>query len=176
MASYLKIIEKYDSMRTNDLGFSISKRPVIYYILNFTWGLFTTLLGYLLLLILLPFGKVKRFHYTLYLEFHKDIHAGFSIGTVFFVRKNASEGMIIHEFGHTLQNAMFGPLTLLLIYLPSVIRFWYRELYTKITSKHPKKDYYEIWFEYQATLIGTRFDRYKFQLELDKAIKFRKKL
>lgn len=130
-----------------------------YYLLNLTWGLPLTIIGYILLLLLLPFGKVKKFLGVPYLEFKKQKGWGFSIGIVSFVTKNPSISLLEHEFGHSVQNAIFGPFTLFIISLPSVIRFHYRELKTMITNNLPKKPYDSIWFEKSATIIGMRYNQ-----------------
>jgi hypothetical protein len=140
---------------TNFLGCKLSQKPILYYILNFTWGIILTLLGYVLLLILLPFGKVKRFNYCLYLELNKTTQWGFSMGTVFFVGKYAGKSMKQHEFGHTVQNAILGPFMIFLVSLPSLIRFWYRN-YLYSHGKYPKTAYDSIWFEGSASYIGLK--------------------
>ena len=33
-----------------------------------------------------------------------------------------------HEMGHGLQNCLWGPLGIFVIFIPSAIRYWYREL------------------------------------------------
>jgi hypothetical protein len=144
------------------LGKRISDNRYLYYFLNFTWGLLTTTLGYLLLLILLPFGKVRNFNGTLYLEFKGYRPWGFSVGTVFFVGKQEHHNqfefstIIRHEYGHTVQNAMFGPLMIFLVILPSFIRYWYRRFLYSI-KKHPKQTYDAVWFEGTATQIGINY-------------------
>lgn len=141
---------------TNILGRFIVLRKVLYYILNFTWGIFMTLLGYILLLILWPFGKIKRYcNYTLYLEFKWNTGWGFSIGTVFFVTKNPTKELLEHEFGHTVQYAIYGPLTPFLVSIPSIVRYYYRHIYyIRIKSMRPKSLYDDIWFEGTATHLG----------------------
>lgn len=139
----------------NSVGIKVSNKKYLYFFLNFTWGLLLTLLGYFLMLILLPFGRIRRYGYTLYLEFNKRTDWGFSLGTVFFVGKQADKSMKEHEFGHTVQNAILGPFMIFLVAIPSVIRFWYRNyLYSR--GKHPKTTYDSIWFEGSATYIGLR--------------------
>lgn len=143
------------------LGKKLLLNQGVYYILNFTWGLVTTLLGYILLLVLWPFGKIKTYRGVLYLEFRKNFHAAFSIGMVLFIPPNFSDNLIKHEYGHTVQNAIFGPFMLFLVLIPSVIRFWYRQLYSRkraIADNHiimsPLRPYDSVWFEYTATYLG----------------------
>lgn len=139
---------------TNFIGRFIVLRKVLYYILNFTWGIFMTLLGYILLFILWPFGKIKCYDkYTLYLEFRWKTGWGFSIGTVFFTTKNPSQSLLYHEFGHTVQNAIFGPLTPFLVSIPSITRYYYR--FFRIKNKKKLVNLYDdIWFEGTATHLG----------------------
>lgn len=141
---------------TNFLGCKLSRNTVLYYILNFTWGIILTSLGYLLMLILLPFGKVKKFNYCLYLELNGKTGWGFAMGTVFFVGNGASDRMKQHEFGHTVQNAIYGPLQIFLVALPSIIRFWYRQ-YLYFRKRFPKSVYDSIWFENTASYIGSYY-------------------
>ena len=138
------------------LGNKLVMHKKLYYILNFTWGIIGTLLGFLLLLILMPFGKVKRLDHVLYLEFNKKTGWGFSLGTVFFVTKYPSAGMKYHEFGHSVQNAMFGPFVFIFVAIPSFTRFWYRNWLYK-HGKQPKHHYDHAWFEGTATSIGNYY-------------------
>lgn len=56
-----------------------------------------------------------------------------------------------HEFGHSIQNMIFGPLFPFIVAIPSAIRYW---LYT---FKKLKSDYNSIWFERTATDWGTKW-------------------
>lgn len=60
-----------------------------------------------------------------------------------------------HEFGHSIQQLMFGPLQNILVGVPSVIRYWYRRIKVKKTGKQMKTNYNDIWFEGTATKWGT---------------------
>lgn len=143
------------SKSITNLGARIAKHPVLYYILNFTWGLPMTLIGLILTLILLPFGKIRKWRYIYYIELRYGSGWGFALGTTFVCSKmNLFSGeLVYHEFGHTCQNAMFGPFQIILVVLPSILRFWYRKLYSIITRKNPKTQYTDIWFEDSAENI-----------------------
>lgn len=161
------------------LGNKVAKNKILYYILNFTWGLPMTILGLLVALVLLPFGgRFKKFNYIPYVELNKVTGWGFSIGIIFVCGKNGSTdmGLKCHEFGHTVQNAMFGPFTPFVVYIPSAIRFWWRNFqwirYQKWTKDYngpePKMSlvpYDGIWFEGTATEIGNDYQTYKFTLD-----------
>lgn len=154
------------------LGSFIAQHKVLYYILNLTWGLPMTIVGYLLMIFLriLGLGKLQWLGYTLMFVFKKPKGWGFSLGTVIFVGLSESRRMeevyekrkfYCHEYGHTVQNAILGPLTIFLVYIPSAIRFWYRERkirkHNKLPSPRPPfvmSEYDAVWFEGSATDIG----------------------
>ena len=58
-----------------------------------------------------------------------------------------------HEFGHTIQNIMFGPLYLFIIFIPSAVRYHYRNWRTNKGLEND--DYDAIWLEGTATKWGT---------------------
>jgi len=59
-----------------------------------------------------------------------------------------------HEFGHSLQNLIWGPLFPFVIAIPSAIRYNYQNWRSKKGLEN--KDYDAIWFEGQATKWGTK--------------------
>lgn len=142
------------------LGVFVGMHPVLYYILNFTWGLPTTIMGYILTIILWPFTCArKRYNYIFWnhLVFGKINKSswGFSLGTCFFVSLGGYQYSDLkkHEFGHTCQNAVLGPFQIFLVSIPSIVRYWWRcHLYKK--GAIIKTGYYDIWFERSASDIG----------------------
>ena len=128
----------------------------VFYTLSFTWGFIFTLTGILTAIPLLLSGhKPKRWGWCWYFEVGKKDWGGADRGIVFLKSKvPASERLMNHEFGHALQNCVFGPFMLVLVSLPSTIRYWIR----RISEKHgrmPKTGYDDIWFEGQATRLGS---------------------
>ena len=59
-----------------------------------------------------------------------------------------------HEFGHSFQNIIWGPLFPFVIAIPSAIRYHYQNYRSK--KGLPNKEYDAIWFEGQATRWGTK--------------------
>ena len=106
-----------------------------------------TLLGYK------PNGK---YGYCWVFEFG-DHWGGASIGPVIITDKTPSVHTMKHEHGHAIQNCWFGPLMPFIVCIPSAIRYWYRELKYLRKGKTPPTQYDDIWFEGQATRIGTEF-------------------
>ena len=56
-----------------------------------------------------------------------------------------------HEFGHSIQNMIFGPLFPFIVAIPSAVRYWL-DYYEKL-----KSEYESVWFEHTATLWGTNW-------------------
>ena len=136
-------------------------KRIFYYLLSFTWGSITSIIG---LLILIPFiftKHINTFHGRLYGIFPKCFgHGwGFEMGCFWFTSYDCEndEHICCHEAGHGLQNIILGPLQLF-ISLFSVIRFWYRKLHYD-NNKHikPKTAYDDIWFEGWATKWGYKY-------------------
>ena len=94
----------------------------LYYLLSFTWGIILTFFGLLISFGLLIFGKrPKKYERIYYFEVGKN-WGGFEMGLMFVANKNASEYIKSHEYGHTYQNAILGPLYPVLVGIPSAIR------------------------------------------------------
>lgn len=122
-----------------------------YYILNLTWGIIMTFIGANALLILYALNhEVKEYKTTCYVVVPGN-WGGISLG-MFFIVCEDSESLLSHEFGHTIQNAIFGPF-MIFIGLASLIRATVR---TALLNSGKKLSPYEsIWFERQATEWGT---------------------
>lgn len=128
----------------------------LYYLLSLTWGLPLTVVGGIVSAILLILGfKPKRFGWCWCFEIGEN-WGGIELGLAFITNKNAPHRLKAHEFGHGIQNCYFGPLMIPVICIPSVIRYWFRELQYKL-GKTNLPDYDAIWFEGQATKLGLKY-------------------
>jgi len=169
----------YFKLNVERLGNKIVNNKFLYYLLNFTWGLPLTLLGLIVTLLLLPFGTFRKFGHIYYIDVSKFNlgNWGFAMGTTFVTSWKLSDDFRIsnlttpahlqktldsmtsvnlmrrHEFGHTVQNAMFGPFMIFLVAIPSVIRYWYR-LYRQKKKMRLKGSYDSVWYEGSASTIG----------------------
>lgn len=129
----------------------------LFYLLSFTWGILTSLVGLFILLILMYLGyEPRHFHGRIYIEVGKG-WGGSDFGCFFICEQGASETLKRHECGHGIQNIIFGPITPFIISIPSVVRYWYRELKYYKKNKSPKTSYDSIWFEKQATMFGDKY-------------------
>lgn len=83
------------------------------------WGLPQTMAGLALFLGLRrPHG---RYGYRSAVVSEWGLSSGLSLGMFIFVPRNCPRSLVAHEYGHTLQSLMLGPLYLPLIVLPSLV-------------------------------------------------------
>ena len=128
------------------------KHRWLYWLLNFTWGILTTLCGLLLSLAMLCIGKKpKRWHSVWYFQIF-DKWGGMEMGTMFLRDNSNYISTNNHEYGHTFQNAILGPFFIFIVAIPSAIRYWYQEIRRR--QHKPNVEYDLIWFEGSATDIG----------------------
>lgn len=123
----------------------IIRYPIIYYLLSFTWGIVMTIIGLLVSLVLLFISTPIRYNLTYYFQLG-EYWGGITLGMMFITDKRPGT-IPDHEFGHTVQNCIYGPLFPFLIALPSLIR----------ANFIPYSDYDAIWFEKSATKIGKMY-------------------
>lgn len=132
---------------------------IIFYALSFTWGLPLTLIGCVVAVVLRCCGYLPhKWGYCWYFEVGKS-WGGLELGIFFIKGRNDSVSVKNHEFGHGLQNCIYGFLMIPLICIPSAIRYWYRELIYKIDQEKyfNLPEYDDIWFEGQATKWGEKY-------------------
>lgn len=124
----------------------------LYYTLNLTWGLPLTAVGALVALFCLIIGKHPHRHGgSIYFNIGKW-WGGLSLGLFFFIDSHDVTSTKNHEYGHSLQNALWGPLMIFIIAIPSAIRYWVRIIRHNHGKINPPYD--SIWFEGQATRWG----------------------
>jgi len=128
------------------------KHKWLFYVLSYTWGILTTIIGLLISFGLLITGhKPNKYYWVHYFKL-KENWGGFSVGNTFVRDTTSNDNINEHEFGHTMQNTLFGPFAIFLCFIPSIIRYF---LFRKAQKKGiPTKDYNSIWFEASATDCG----------------------
>ena len=136
----------------------ILKHRWLYYFMACTWGIIMTILGCLITIILaivkifIPKKVIfKRYYWIYSITVGPEWWGGCEMGLMFLRDHNSSVNYINpHEFGHTFQNCLLGPLFPFMVAVPSAIRYWLREIF-------PKKiwaPYDSAWFEDAATQCG----------------------
>ena len=101
-------------------------KTVLFYFWQFTYALLQNIAG----LVMFAIYKVKGseseiFHHAVITYIEKKNFGGVSLGMFIFINKNVQgerrHDMRIHEYGHTVQSLILGPVWLLVIALPSFI-------------------------------------------------------
>lgn len=130
----------------------------VFYLIQFSWGLLSNIVGLVLALWMLITGhkphRCGPYIYFVALELPGSIEGG-----VFYIANTVNAYTHLHEMGHGLQNMVWGPLMLFVISIPSAIRFWYRTWYWEHkfpTTGKTLPSYDSIWFEGQATTWGIK--------------------
>ena len=141
-------------------GWLTKCRPA-FWVLTFTWGIIGTLFGLIAYFFVSVIAKkqIRGVYYGYrYIQFG-DNWGGLEGGPVFFVAMNMghdwTEHTKHHEIGHSFQNAIYGPFALLLIMIPSAIRYWVFRYRTKHGKQNPEYD--SAWFEQSATDLGDKY-------------------
>ena len=141
-------------------GLFVARRKWLFYLLSYTWGLITTIAGWVILGFVSIFMRKTtvekgKFFTARYIIFGNN-WGGLECGTNFLVADCMTEPYTIHskchEYGHICQSAVFGPFVLFLFYIPSVCRYWYQRIRDK--KNLPNTPYDLAYFEASATKIG----------------------
>ncbi len=125
-------------------------------LLNLTWGLVQTLLGFVLFLITLPFCS-KVYIYEGSIVSRIKLSFGVSLGLFIISDLRRAHKTVKHEYGHCIQSMVLGPLYLLTVGVVSPSRnIWSRIMYK---VKHIRKLlvlrwYYSGWPENWADKLG----------------------
>lgn len=133
---------------------------ILYYKIGYTfiqcsWGALQSLAGFLLYLYCrIRQGEAIRSMYQGSICTCWRSKNGISLGLFIFA---ADDEMKKHEYGHTLQSLLLGPLYLLVIGLPSFI--WANLPYFQQLRKKKNIDYYSFWTERWANHLADCFEK-----------------
>ena len=128
-------------------------KKTVFWMLSITWGLPMTMIGAVAAAVLMAFGhKPKKWGYCYYFEIGND-WGGVELGAFFIVDHQSNIYIRNHEHGHAIQNCYYGFLMPFIVCIPSAVRYWYRRI-RSIMGLGNKANYYDIWFEAQASRWG----------------------
>ncbi|MBQ7689496.1 MAG: hypothetical protein IJT27_09800 [Clostridia bacterium] len=127
-----------------------------FYLVQWTWGLPVNLIG--LLAYLCAYKKCRHEKYkNAFISYVPWKQGGVSVGLFIFIADNRTEGWTnntrIHEYGHTIQCLLLGPLYWVAVALPSAVWCNFFEGYRK---KHDVS-YYKLYCESWANRWGQRW-------------------
>ena len=123
----------------------------LYIIGQCTWGAFQSIIGGILFL----FNLAKpHFIYNGAVVTRWSIRGSVSLGEFIFLSDKADDTILAHEYGHTMQSLILGPLYLLVIGLPSIVCAGF-----PVFVKYRKKknySYYRFYTERWANYHGDK--------------------
>ena len=99
----------------------------LYTVLQLTWGIIQNIIGAVIFIVLLitnPRRKVSYYHGAIVTQWEPESSMG--MGMFIFYghyreQQSIADAYLVHEFGHTIQSAILGPLYLPIIGIPSII-------------------------------------------------------
>ena len=122
-----------------------------YYLLQWTWGLPQNLLG--LVVWLICKGETQpRFHGAAIKRWRRSSGSA-GIGMFLFLQEDADRELLLHEYGHSLQSIILGPLFLPVVGLPSLL--WAQLPVARRWRKRHQKSYYWLYCESWANRLGS---------------------
>lgn len=139
-------------------------KAILYWLVQVVWGLPQTLLG---LVLLLMHAKDEHFFYHGALVTRWKSKASMSVGLFVFVtdepyfcdkfkgqytREELAARLLVHEYGHTIQSLLLGPLYLIVMGIPSTLWGWLPSLAKK---RHDEQiSYFSFFTESWANHCG----------------------
>lgn len=121
---------------------------VLFAAVQFTWGLPQTFCG--LIVFLVSRGKAGRYRLAVHKAWEKE--EGLSLGLFIFTPAGAPKRILDHEYGHSLQSLILGPLYLPLVGFPSLI--WCKNKKLIQYRKNKRIDYFGFYTERTADALG----------------------
>ena len=144
---------------------------LLYRFIQLTWGVLQTLLG---LIVFLAHRKKRPFEFHGAVVTEWDKPSSVSLGMFVFVTKDPffyekledsfskeelSQRLLVHEYGHTIQSLILGPLYLIIMGIPSTIWGFLPSLNKMRCEKHIS--YFAFFTEKWANTLGERVTKHK---------------
>jgi len=140
-------------------------KKFLYTVVQCTWGILQTLLGFIVFLFSIN-NKHYFYHGAIITERNKpsSVSLGMFVFTTTTPMKDKriengipdnelSERLLVHEYGHTIQSLIFGPLYLLVIGIPSTL-WGFLPCYQK--KRNNGVSYFSFFTEKSANYLGEK--------------------
>lgn len=129
-------------------------KTTLYLLWQFSFGIIQSLIGFVLFL---KFAKCPHeFYHGAILTYHNGKFGGISLGAFIFVAQNRpqvwTKDARVHEYGHTIQSMLLGPLYMTVIAIPSMIWCNTKSLHQK--RMRGEMNYYDLYCENSANTLG----------------------
>jgi len=143
-------------------------KTALFYFVQFTWGLLPNIAGFLYYLVLRRKYETGRYRHAFVVYIPKENFGGMSMGVFILIgtklQPDVYHDILIHEYGHTIQVLILGPLAAILSGLPSSL--WGN--FPPLVRYRKKRNisYYWLFCEGWANLWGIWWTKEKFQSKL----------
>ncbi|MGI6701827.1 MAG: hypothetical protein ACOX3U_05165 [Christensenellales bacterium] len=132
----------------------------LFYLIQFTWGIIQNLLG---LILFIRYKGKREFFFGSVITYHNENWGGISLGIFITISSVKGPEWIaatkVHEYGHTIQSLILGPLYLFIIGIPSII--WCNAKKFKALRKERNISYFDFYPEKWANRLGARISGLK---------------
>lgn len=139
-------------------------KKFLFYLVQFTWGLPQNLVGLIGFLILRRNHEWERFHNSFITYVEADNFGGVSLGCFIFINPSRKgdwrHDTRIHEYGHTIQSLLLGPVWVFVIAIPSAV--WCNLPPFVKMRKEQGVSYYKLYCEGWANLWGRDWSKESF--------------
>lgn len=130
-------------------------KRLLYILCQCTWGAVQTLIG--VVIFLLCTEKQKLIYHGAVVTKWK-LQGSLSLGMFIFLSDRIDDSrkrkVLVHEYGHTIQSLILGPLYLIIIGLPSFV--WAGFPPCEKYRRQKKRSYYWLYPEYWANCLGEK--------------------
>ncbi len=126
-------------------------KKLLFSVWQWVWGLPQNLMG-LLFWLFSPGERLPDFHGAVVKRWRLTGSA--SMGMFLFLGPSASRRILVHEFGHSVQSLLLGPLYLPFIFLPSFL--WASLPVARRYRQRRNRSYYWLYCEAWANRLGNR--------------------
>ena len=127
-------------------------KRLFYIVLQILWGFPQTLLGFAVFLRLRKLPHY-RYHGAVVTEWKRS--SGVSLGLFVFIPEGSfGKDFIVHEYGHTIQSLLLGPIYLLVVGVPSVL--WCNLRCFATLRKKKGVSYQKLYTERWANWLGEK--------------------
>lgn len=127
-------------------------RRMLFFLLQFTWGLSINILGLLVFLCCRKRFRSEPFCNSIVTYLPGD-RGGLSLGIFIFLSARDIHCLHAHEYGHTIQCLFLGPLYWIIVMLPSAL--WYH--FFRAYRAKRRIPYDALYCEHWATAWGTQW-------------------
>ena len=126
-------------------------KKALFYLVQWTWGIVQNIIGLALFLCLVA-RKHRLFHGAVITTW--KLGSSLSLGMFVFTRTPYDQRLVQHEYGHTIQSLILGPLWLFAIGIPSLVWCGCFKGY----RGRRKVGYHSFYTEAWADKLGSRFE------------------